>query len=126
MSFTAAGEEIIAGTLAGLYEAGTKIMAESQILVPVETGTLKRSGTVEEPVIDGDSATVTLGYGYGEQINPNSGEPATGYAVFVHENLEARHSPPTQAKFLEQPAAAFAGELAPTIEAAIKARTGRI
>lgn len=26
------------------------------------------------------------------------------YAIFVHENLEAHHRPPTQAKYLEQPA----------------------
>ena len=31
------------------------------------------------------------------------GGAAAPYAIYVHENVSARHAPPTQAKFLEQP-----------------------
>jgi hypothetical protein len=44
-----------------------------------------------------------------------------GYAVFVHENLQARH-PVGQAKFLEQPARENAKKYAETIRMAV--RTG--
>ena len=52
MSFQDAGRKIIEGATAGLYQAGTAVMAASQEVVPVEFGTLKRSGIVEEPVVD--------------------------------------------------------------------------
>ncbi len=47
------------------------------------------------------------------------------YAIFVHENLEARHEPPWgkggQAKFIEQPIRERQQELADVITAAVKA-----
>lgn len=125
MSFYSVGEEIIAGTLAGLYKGGTEIMAESQDIVPVEFGTLKRSGMVEQPVVDGDSATVTLGYGYGTEVGPD-GEMAVQYAVYVHEIERYKHAPPTTWKYLERPAAEYGGKLAPTINAEIKTRIGGV
>lgn len=127
MSFAEAGKQIIEGTLAGLYEAGTAIMAESQPLVPVETATLKRSGHVEEPVLEGDSAFVTIGYGYGTEYETKAQgdgdeEVGPGYAIYVHEILENKHATPTQAKFLETPARAYEPELGPTIKRNVKAR----
>lgn len=121
MSFADAGRKIIEGTIAGLYEGGTVVMAESDAIVPVEFGTLKRSGVVEEPVLEGDSASVTVGYGYGTEVGPD-GETAAGYAIYVHEIARYKHAPPTTFKYLERPAAAFAPELGPTIERNVKAK----
>ena len=68
------------------------IFEESQRLVPVDTGELKRSGFIETR----RSATGTqAAIGYGRYGRPR-------YASFVHENLNMRHAAPTQAKFLEQ------------------------
>lgn len=70
----------------GLEKAAAMILRESQKLVPVKTGNLKRSGTV----VSGGSgmhATATVEYD-------------VSYAIYVHENLQAFHSPPTQARFL--------------------------
>jgi len=43
------------------------------------------------------------------------------YSVFVHENLECYHKPPTQAKFLEQPARQYRAELTAIVRAGLKA-----
>jgi hypothetical protein len=61
------------------------VKGESQIECPVNTGLLRGSAYVER---DGDD--IVLGY-------------SMGYAVYVHENLEAHHAPPTKAKFLIDP-----------------------
>lgn len=66
---------------------------KSQELVPVDTGDLKDSGYLEVEAFRGN---VRVEMGYGRNNFPD-------YAIFVHENLEARHAAPTQAKFLEQP-----------------------
>ena len=75
-----------------LYREGERIMATSKTEVPVETGALRASGQVTPPTITAQGVEVVLGYG-------NS---SVGYAVYVHENLMARH-PVGKAKFLEDP-----------------------
>lgn len=70
------------------------IFDESQRLVPVKTGDLKRSGYLEIRTTPGRGSQAEIGYGRG-------GRPF--YAVFVHEMIGLRHDPPTQAKFLQQP-----------------------
>jgi hypothetical protein len=65
------------------------IMSESQERCPVLTGTLRRSGTVQTNTENINEVEVELGYN-------------TEYAIYVHENLEARH-PVGEAKFLENP-----------------------
>ena len=67
------------------------IFEESQRLVPVDTGDLKRSGFIETRRTS-TGASAVLGYG-------RYGRPS--YAGFVHENLLVRHAAGTQAKFLE-------------------------
>lgn len=64
----------------------------SQEYVPVDTGKLKGSGYLEVTEFRG-KPRVEMGYAKG-------GDPF--YAVRVHEDLEFRHDPPTQAKFLER------------------------
>lgn len=76
-----------------MMEALRPIYRESQELVPVDKGPLKASGFLEITE-RGKEPKVALGYGRG-------GHPH--YAAIVHENLELKHNPPTQAKFLQQP-----------------------
>jgi hypothetical protein len=81
------------------------VFNESQRQVPVDTGTLKNSGHVSS---DGD------------EINISYGGAAAGYALWVHENLTARHKPPTKAKFLEDPFNEKIGELSNRLQAGIE------
>lgn len=86
-----------------LYREGQGILAASQGLVPIDTGTLRSSGYVTEPERAEGRITVEIGYGGpAAKINPKSGESSDGYAIIVHENLEAHH-PVGGAKFLELP-----------------------
>lgn len=86
-----------------LYREGQGILASSMGLVPVDTGALRSSGYVTEPEREGDHIVVEIGYGGpAAKINPKSGDSTDGYAIFVHENLEAHH-PVGCAKFLELP-----------------------
>src|SRR5678809_226099 len=62
-------------------------MAESQRRVPINTGALKKSGHVGQPVRSGRNISVPMIYD----------EP---YAVYVHENPDAIH-PKGQWKYLE-------------------------
>jgi hypothetical protein len=73
-----------------LYVEAQRIMLQSLRLCPIDTGNLRSTGHVQPPEITGRMVTVLLGYN-------------TPYAIFVHENLNARHKPPTQAKYLEMP-----------------------
>lgn len=107
MTFEEAGREIIAALKAGIYQAEIDIMYVSQTEVPVDTGTLRASGRALEPEQFGDRIVGTIGYGYGEQVNPKTGELASQYAVPVHERLDVRHAPPTKAKYLEDPCRAY-------------------
>lgn len=76
-----------------VYRFGQIEMAESQKLVPVDTGTLKNSGYVDKPKrTAGGSVSLELGYG----------GAAEAYAVYVHEDTEAFHSV-GQSHFLSQP-----------------------
>ena len=124
MSFTDAGRKVIEGVSAGLYSCGTSIMATSQALVPVDTGTLKRSGQVEIPVVNEHSISVTLGYGYGQTINPKTGEEAVGYAKWVEVRDDLTHKPPTQAHYLGEAARAHAPELPAFIEEGVRMKLG--
>lgn len=122
MSFSSAGRQIIEGAAAGLFKGGAMVIAESQVLVPVEFGILKRSAIVEAPVEEGDRVTVTIGYGYGTETDPD-GETAAGYAIYVHEIARYKHAPPTMYKFLEIPARAFEPELGAVVADEIQRRT---
>jgi hypothetical protein len=63
---------------------------ESKKRTPVDTGNLRASTYVTEPIIDGDHISVSIVVG----------GVAAPYAVYVHENLEAFHEV-GEAKFLE-------------------------
>lgn len=94
-------EQSYAAWIGNIDDQGAEILLEalrptfdkSQILVPVDTGALKESGYLEARQQRGHSQ-VEIGYG-------RAGQPE--YTVFVHENLDVAHQPPTQAKFLQDP-----------------------
>jgi hypothetical protein len=76
-----------------LYQEANDIFNESQRVVPVRTGVLRASGHVTEPTRTSQHVEVIIGYG----------GAAASYALIVHENLRARHAPPTMAKYLWGP-----------------------
>ncbi len=71
----------------GLKKAGLFIQRESQKIVPVEFGLLKNS-----------ARTTAEGKGFDTEVNVSY---ETSYAIFVHENLDAKHKGGKVAKFLE-------------------------
>ena len=73
----------------GLVRGGLFIQRESQKIVPVEFGVLKNSARTRRE---------SRRYRTVVSVSYN-----TDYAVFVHEDLEARHRPGKTAKFLEIP-----------------------
>ncbi len=93
-SYTRLIEMLRADTPKAIKQMLRPVYDRSQELVPIDTGVLKRSGYLEVVTRRGQYAG-EVGYGRG-------GNPP--YAVLVHENLDAQHAPPTQAKFLEQAA----------------------
>lgn len=46
------------------------------------------------------------------------------YAVFVHEDIEAKHPLGGQAKYLEQPSRQYAREMSAIVERSVKAKNG--
>lgn len=72
----------------GLRKVGLLIQRTAMPLTPIDTGNLRRSFAVRKVQGQGFKAVFTV-------VNTAS------YAIYVHENLEAAHRPPTRAKFLE-------------------------
>lgn len=97
-----------------LYAEAELIMTDSKKQCPVDTGTLRSTGYVEQPEASGDQVTVQMGYG----------GPAAPYAIWVHERLDLRHNPPTKAKFLEDPVKAAAPKLPARLAKRLKRVTG--
>lgn len=74
-------------TALGLTLAAEHLLQESRALVPIEEGTLERSGVAS---VDEDDLTAAVSYN-------------TVYAVPQHERLDYRHADGRQSKFLETP-----------------------
>ncbi len=74
----------------GLKRAGLFVQRESQLIVPILTGNLKGGANTRNVGGRGSKADIVIAY-------------HADYAVFVHENLDARHLPGKTAKFLERP-----------------------
>lgn len=106
-SFEDALPALIEAAEKAVKQGAEDIMAVADVLVPKDTLTLLNSRFIDPVFNDGVSIRVAFGYGRGEELNPKDGKPAGAYAVPVHEILEARHMPPTQAKYLETPAVAY-------------------
>ncbi len=80
------------GTRRGLKKGGLYLQRESMKIVPVDEDNLRPSATTRDI---GTLASPDVVVAYGQDAE---------YAVYVHEDLEAKHKPGKQAKFLEQPA----------------------
>lgn len=78
-------EEIIKAALKGQKVLAQNILGESQKLVPVDTGTLKRSGHVST-----ERNITTISYN-------------TPYALKQHEDASLNHPKGGEAKYLERP-----------------------
>ena len=82
-----------------LYEEASRIFIEAQLLTPIDTGALRGSGHVTQPVVENKVTKVSIRYGGAAAPN----------ALYVHERIDAPsgnpvyHRPPTQAKFLSTP-----------------------
>jgi hypothetical protein len=88
------GQEIEKMLYEVMNQVMEKVFAESQVLVPADTGALQQSGRiVRTGKMFGGLPEIAVVYG-GGLIN---------YAVTVHEDMEAYHEHPTQAKYLEIP-----------------------
>lgn len=87
-------EEIEKNALKGLKKLGEVILDESQKLVPVDTGVLKDSGTVQS---NKREQSVTISYN-------------TPYARKQHEDNTLNHPKGGQAKYLERPFDEKSGE----------------
>lgn len=81
-----------------LEEGMEDIFLETQVRVPKETTALMNTGKVEENPKPKHVFSRSIWYG-----EPGEGEGVIDYAAAVHEILDARHSPPTSAKYVEQP-----------------------
>jgi hypothetical protein len=93
------------GAARGVLLAAEHVLAESRKRVPIDEGTLERSGAA---VVDESELTAAVSYD-------------TPYATRVHEDLRARHSPGRSAKYLES----VLPEQAGTVEALIAAQVRR-
>ena len=94
---------------AALYQEAELVMTTSKDQVPVDTGTLKNSGFVNDPDVNGGEIAVVLGYG----------GAASAYALKQHEDLTLRHDD-GNAKFLERPVLAAGKGLAARLAARVK------
>lgn len=73
-----------------LQDEAENDMTEMKRRTPVDTGTLRSSGTVASPKIESHGVSVQLSFG----------GAAAPYAEIVHENLRAHH-PSGRAKYVE-------------------------
>jgi hypothetical protein len=99
--------QLIPAPLAPLGEAlrteGNQIIRVANTLVPVDTGLLRSTGHVEEPIQAGPVVSVSMGYGQG--IAP--------YAAIIEWDVTLNHPHGGQAHFLQNALfAATAGMLA--------------
>jgi hypothetical protein len=107
-------QEVQATVARALFAEATEIMARSQPLVPVDTGLLRSTGTVETENTPGPEAVVTLSYG-GAGIAP--------YAAVVHFRTDVHH-PVGQAFYLQQPFFEATAGMAERLAAVIRQALG--
>lgn len=82
------------GALRGVTLAAEHVLAEATKLVPIQEGTLSRSGQTSAEM-QGDEAVAAISYN-------------TPYAAAQHERLDYRHDQGRRAKYLESPLTAEA------------------
>ncbi|MEX2984575.1 hypothetical protein [Streptomyces sp. C36] len=92
----------------GLLLGAEHVLAASRQRVPINEGTLERSGAAS---VDEQSMTAAVSYD-------------TTYAVRVHEDMNARHSPGRSAKYLESVLPEVSGEVQALIAAQVRRALG--
>lgn len=103
-------ESVHKSLITAVYLEALEVQKLSMELTPVLTGALKGSHVTELPVIENNEVAVTL----------KVGGPAAPYAMYVHENLDARHDN-GQAKFLESAILAYKDDFVPNVAARLHA-----
>lgn len=88
-------EEILKGAVKGLKITAQNILGESQKLVPVDAGTLQKSGAIK---VDSQNLIAQISYN-------------TPYALKQHEDATLNHPKGGEAKYLERPFNEKSGEL---------------
>lgn len=116
-------DKVARAVLDALYQEGEELMAEAKRLTPVDTGTLRSSGHVRLPEVTDDGAFVEVGFGGPAGAGGNAED--VGYAVYVHEDLTARHVV-GQAKFLEAPLNARKATFATRFAERVRALMGQV
>jgi hypothetical protein len=101
-----------------LHAEGMRIMQQSLPLVPIDTGRLRSSAAVDQPVQAGSVVSVELSYGNDGPLGP------APYAAIVHFTPDPPvHHPIGQAYFLQQPffqaTAGFTQRIAASIQQGI-------
>lgn len=76
-----------------VYKWALPLLAKMQAQTPIDKGPLRASLRIEGPTESGDKLSLSF----------VAGGPSAPYAVYVHENLRARHASGTNAKFIERP-----------------------
>jgi hypothetical protein len=104
VSFDAADARAHAGAVRGLTLAAEHVLTTSRAVVPLEEGTLERSGRVD---VDEGGLEAAVSYG-------GDNDQLGLVAIVQHESLEFQHAPGRTAKYLEGPLnseASVVGEL---------------
>lgn len=99
-------------TAMALMQEAQLMFAESQRRVPVDLGTLRRSGVIMPPQITGNRIMIEMGYG----------GAASAYALIQHERQDFRHKDGKTWKYLEAPVR----ERIPNLEKRIQLRIDRL
>jgi hypothetical protein len=111
-TFTWAGEAIAkkirAATVRGLHIWAENLLQRSRELVPLDEGTLERSGVAS---VDEETLSAAVSYD-------------TPYAVRQHEDMEIQHPNGRQAKYLEKPFIETRELALPIIQRQIRRVTG--
>jgi hypothetical protein len=100
----AAHAQMRAGAVRGLRLAAEHVLQVSRTQVPLEEGTLERSGTA---TVNEHDLTASIDYD-------------TPYAIRQHEELTYRHAPGRKAKYLEDPLNEEAGTVRALIAAQVR------
>ena len=105
VNFAGIESAILAAAESALTLGAEHVLSEATKLVPIEEGTLSRSGTTSTAR---DGLTVIAAVSYD-----------TPYARRQHEDMSYRHDQERQAKFLEQPLMAEAAVVAKVVAATV-------
>lgn len=89
-----------------VFSEAETVLNESKKIVPVDTGVLKNSGAVSPPQIEPGAVEVEITYG----------GAAAPYALYVHEDPDARHEPGKTYKYLEIPVMAHKDKFARNVK----------